>query len=141
MPRRVRNADDAQVTGDGTPADAAELLRPDLAARSTGRGAADDGPAVPDSDSMLEVHGAAAAALRNLERPQPSGRVRHDGKITVYLSTEELVVLEQIRLLLRADYQLAVDRGRIVRAAIASAIEDLLERGGDADLLRKLSGT
>ena len=45
----------------------------------------------------------------------PSGRERHDEKITVYLSPEELYDLEQARLALRGDLGLAVDRGRIVR--------------------------
>ena len=54
-----------------------------------------------------------------------SGRIRHDEKITVYVSTEELVALEQARLTLRAQYGMAVDRGRIVREAIAAMLADL----------------
>ena len=45
----------------------------------------------------------------------PSGRERHDEKITVYLSPDELFDLDQARLQLRGDLGLAVDRGRIVR--------------------------
>jgi hypothetical protein len=45
----------------------------------------------------------------------PSGRQRHDEKITVYVSPAELVDLERARLALRADHSLAIDRGRIVR--------------------------
>lgn len=67
-----------------------------------------------------------------------TGRVRHDDKITVYVSRDELVRLEQARLTLRADHGLAVDRGRIVREAIAAALDDLDARGADADLLRRL---
>lgn len=40
----------------------------------------------------------------------PSGREKHDEKITVYLSPEELFDLEQARLHLRGDLGLAVDR-------------------------------
>ena len=53
-----------------------------------------------------------------------SGRVRHEEKITVYISRAELLRLEQARLAFRADHGLAVDRGRIVREAIAAALDD-----------------
>ena len=55
----------------------------------------------------------------------PSGREKHDEKITVYLSPEELFDLEQARLHLRGDLGLAVDRGSIVREALAIVIADL----------------
>lgn len=71
--------------------------------------------------------------------PRGSGRVRHDEKITVYVSNDELLDLERARLLLRADHGMAVDRGRIVREALALAIGDLAERGVDSDLVRRLS--
>ncbi|NNG19468.1 hypothetical protein HJ590_07715 [Naumannella sp. ID2617S] len=68
-----------------------------------------------------------------------SGRVRHDDKITVYVSREELVRLEQARLTLRAEHGLAVDRGRIVREAVALALDDLTESGPNSELLRRLA--
>lgn len=68
-----------------------------------------------------------------------TGRVRHDEKITVYVSSEELLALEQLRLDLRANHRLAVDRGRIVRAAIASALASIAEQGAEADVMRRLS--
>ena len=68
-----------------------------------------------------------------------TGRVRHDEKITVYVSGEELLALEHLRLDLRAEHGLAVDRGRIVRAAIASALASVAELGADADVVRRLS--
>ena len=68
-----------------------------------------------------------------------SGRIRHTEKITVYLSTDELLALEQARLSLRSAYGTAVDRGRIVRAAIGIALDGLAADGADADLLRRLS--
>ena len=69
-----------------------------------------------------------------------SGRVRHDEKITVYVSSDELVALEQARLTLRARHGMAVDRGRIVREAIAVIVADLDERGEDSVLVRRLKG-
>jgi hypothetical protein len=67
-----------------------------------------------------------------------SGRVRHDEKITVYVSSDELLALEQARLTMRARHGLAVDRGRIVREAIAAALADLEDRGDDSELVRRL---
>jgi hypothetical protein len=70
-----------------------------------------------------------------------SGRVRHEEKITVYVSEQELLALEQARLTLRARYGMAVDRGRIVREAIAAALEDLETKGGESDVVRRLSSS
>lgn len=70
--------------------------------------------------------------------PRPSGRVRHDEKITVYVSADELVALEQARLNLRALHGIAVDRGRIVRAAVALAVADLDDNGQESELIRQL---
>jgi hypothetical protein len=63
-----------------------------------------------------------------------SGRTKHTTKITVYVSDEELLALEQARLSLRASHGLGVDRGRMVREAIAIVLDDL-ETHGDASLL------
>jgi hypothetical protein len=68
-----------------------------------------------------------------------SGRVRHEEKITVYVSQDELLALEQARLTLRAKHGMAVDRGRIVREAIAAALADLETNGGESDVVRRLS--
>ena len=70
----------------------------------------------------------------------PSGRVRHDEKITVYLSPDELFDLDQARLSLRGDLGLAVDRGRIVRESIAVIIADLEQKGDQSILARRLRG-
>ena len=72
-------------------------------------------------------------------KPRGSGRVKHDEKITVYVSEKELLALEQARLTLRARHGMAVDRGRIVREAIAAALEDLETNGGESDMVRRLS--
>ena len=73
------------------------------------------------------------------EGSRGSGRVRHDEKITVYVSSDELLALEQARLDLRARHGVAVDRGRIVREAISALLADFAEQGPDAELVRRLS--
>lgn len=70
----------------------------------------------------------------------PSGREKHDEKITVYLSPDELFDLEQARLMLRGDLGLAVDRGRIVREALAVIIADLESKGDQSIIARRLRG-
>ncbi|WP_130865675.1 hypothetical protein [Acidipropionibacterium timonense] len=67
-----------------------------------------------------------------------TGRVRHDEKITVYVSTEELLALENARLRLRAR-GIAADRGRIVREAIAIVLADLDQRDGESALASRLA--
>jgi hypothetical protein len=67
-----------------------------------------------------------------------SGRQKHDAKITVYVSGEELVALEQARLTARADHGIVTDRGRIVREAIAVLLADFAEHGADSLLVRRL---
>jgi hypothetical protein len=70
-----------------------------------------------------------------------SGRVRHEEKITVYVSREELLAIEQARLRLRGELGLAVDRGRLVRAAMALALADLDSAGTDGELVRRLTAS
>lgn len=69
---------------------------------------------------------------------RPSGRQRHDEKITVYVSSPELLALEHARLTLRGTYGLAVDRGRVVREALAVVLTDLAAAGEDSVLVRRL---
>lgn len=68
-----------------------------------------------------------------------SGRTRHDQKITVYLTGQELLDLEQARLRLRAEFDIAIDRGRLVREAVAELLQDLHEQGPDSTVVRRLS--
>jgi len=68
-----------------------------------------------------------------------SGRVKHDEKITVYVTTAELMATEQARLTLRAEHGLPVDRGRLVRTALALALADLEENGAESRLVRRLT--
>jgi hypothetical protein len=70
---------------------------------------------------------------------RPSGRERHDEKITVYVSPDELLGLEHARITLRGEYGVAVDRGRIVREAVAALLADLDARGQDSILVKRLS--
>jgi hypothetical protein len=73
-------------------------------------------------------------------RPTRPERVKHDEKITVYISAEELLALESARLSLRAEHGVAADRGRIVREAIDVLLADLTERGEESVLVRRLKG-
>lgn len=77
---------------------------------------------------------------RSREGRRSTGRERHDEKITVYVSSTELVEVETARLNLRADHALAVDRGRLVREAIAMALAEFDENGADSELVRRLAG-
>ncbi len=71
---------------------------------------------------------------------QATGRERHDQKITVYLSAAELLDLEHARLALRR-YGLVIDRGRLVREAIAILLADLDARGKDSLAARRVRAT
>lgn len=68
----------------------------------------------------------------------PSGRIRHDEKITVYVTSAELMEVEQARLQLRGEHGLAVDRGRLVREALHLVLADLAAEGEDSALVRRL---
>ena len=84
-----------------------------------------------------------APAIPTRGRPQKSvraERTKHDEKITVYLSADELLGLEGARLTLRGQHGVAADRGRIVREAIAVLLADLDERGDESVLVRRLRG-
>jgi hypothetical protein len=90
--------------------------------------------------------GASPAGVRTTTRRRstgesgPSGRERHEEKITVYCSPDELFELEQARLTLRGEHGLAVDRGRIVREAVAVVLADLEAKGESSILVRRLRG-
>ena len=78
---------------------------------------------------------AAEAAAR-----RSSGRVRHEEKMTIYVTADELLDIEHARLSLRRHQGLAVDRGRLVREAIAIALADLDVNGVDSVLVQRLIG-
>jgi hypothetical protein len=73
-----------------------------------------------------------------VEDRKSSGRIRHDTKITVYVTEEELLGLEQTRLALRAEHGLTADRGRIVREAIDVLLADFVDHGPDSVLVQRL---
>ncbi|WP_240152280.1 hypothetical protein [Streptomyces mobaraensis] len=114
--------------------------------------AAERRPAADGRERPVQRGAAAAAGASRAAEPvaprrrgraanrRPSGRERHDEKITVYVSAEELMDLEHARLVLRGEHGLAVDRGRIVREAVAVVLADLEARGDASILVRRLRG-
>ena len=126
--------------------------------RSTGEDEPASGPARGSAQQLLsasapgrsERRGATPAgstvsrpARRRVEpdaERRPTGRERHDEKITVYISPEELMDLERARLTLRGEHALAVDRGRIVREALAVVLADLEDKGEASIIVGRLRG-
>ena len=103
------------------------------------------GGAAPSGDGLAAYREAPALQpTAPLKRGRPARgraeRTKHDEKITVYISADELVALETARLQLRAQHGVAADRGRIVREAIAVLLADLAERGDESVLVRRLKG-
>lgn len=102
----------------------------------------------PVSEADTEGLEDAANAVRSTSRRRPravadrrpSGRERHDEKITVYVSADELMDLEHARLMLRGDHGLPVDRGRVVREALAVVLADFEAKGEASILVRRLRG-
>jgi hypothetical protein len=82
---------------------------------------------------------AAADSGEGAGKKKPSGRVRHDEKMTVYVTSDELLDLEHARLLLRRSHGLAVDRGRLVREAIGMVLADFEANGDQSALVRRLT--
>jgi hypothetical protein len=96
----------------------------------------------PDPEPVEETAPDAAADQRGPSKQPgraPSGRVRHDEKMTVYITSEELLDLEHARLTLRRVQGLAVDRGRLVREAVAIALADYAANGDDSVLVQRLN--
>jgi len=105
------------------------------------RPTADD--AAPRDEKAAHAQQAAEQAAADKaagEARRTSGRVKHDEKMTVYVTSAELLELEQARLTLRARHGVVADRGRLVREAVALALEDLEENGADAAIVRRLNG-
>ena len=103
-----------------------DLFRPTAPADESAVPAPEDRPE-PEPDDGSE------------KRRKPSGRVRHDEKMTVYVTSDELLDLEHARLVLRRAHGLAVDRGRLVREAIAMVLADFEANGDDSALVRRLT--
>jgi hypothetical protein len=98
-------------------------------------------PAPSARQEADETHDADEADESLRPKRTASGRVRHDEKMTVYITADELLELEHARLVLRRTLGSAVDRGRLVRAAVAMALADLDEHGADGQLVRRLNDT
>jgi hypothetical protein len=92
--------------------------------------------AVPDEPEPIEPE---PTEQEPAGPPRPSGRVRHDEKMTVYVTSAELLHLEQSRLRLRAEHGLAVDRGRLVREALALVLAEFEVEGEDSSLVKRLT--
>ena len=110
---------------------AAELFR------STG-GEGSEVPAVGSAASVAPATPVTSAGVAGAPTGG-SGRVRHDEKMTVYVTSDELLDLEHARLLLRRSHGLAVDRGRLVREAVAMVLADFEAHGADSALVRRLT--
>ena len=97
-----------------------------------------------DTDGLEAASNAVRTSARRRARAvadrRPSGRERHDEKITVYVSADELMDLEHARLALRGDHGLPVDRGRVVREALAVLLADFETKGEASILVRHLRG-
>lgn len=124
MPRRV-----------SLPA-ADDLFRPTSDPERSVRAVPDEPEERPDA---VDAADDAAPGDARRRTASPSGRVRHDEKMTVYLSSAELLALEHARLSLRSEHGLALDRGRLVREAIALVLADLEAAGAESALVRRLA--
>jgi hypothetical protein len=94
---------------------------------------------LPGTSELVRPAGAADSNGAAEAPPRGTGRIRHEEKITVYVSREELLALEQARLTLRAQHGMAVDRGRIVREAMSAVLADYSAKGAESELVRRLS--
>ncbi len=96
---------------------------------------------LPGAEELLRPTEPETEQTAPAEQPgrRSSGRVKHDEKMTIYISAEELMDLDHARLDLRRDLGAAVDRGRVVREAVAIALADLHDRGVESELVRRLS--
>jgi hypothetical protein len=119
-----RPTDDEQ-DGDTQETRGGSGLRPSTAV--TKRGTVHAVPDQPEPDDQPEG------------RKKPSGRVKHDEKMTVYVTADELLEIEHARLALRSRHGLAVDRGRLVREAIHLVLADLEQNGEASALVSRLT--
>jgi hypothetical protein len=102
---------------------------------------------MPAADDLFRP---TAASLQAVPDPAPapaapatrkgtsSGRVRHDEKMTVYITSDELMEIEHTRLVLRREHGIAADRGRVVREAVALVLAEFEAHGEDSALVRRL---
>jgi hypothetical protein len=130
----------AATDGENAPAEPTELApsgRPEAGlAGQQPAGAAAPATVLPATvlpePAPVPTPASAGAAGDDAKRP------RHEEKVTFYCTGSDLTRIERARLSLRADYRLASDRGRIVRAALAEILDDFEQRGADSALVRRL---
>ncbi len=106
---------------------------PEPPAPATGNGDRDDAENGSSSGAGQAHKEQLARAARS-----GSGRTKHDAKITVYVSGDELLAMEQARLNLRAKHGLVLDRGRLVREAVAVLLADFDAAGEESVLVQRL---
>jgi hypothetical protein len=143
-----RSTGDAPRSEEESPAPGRADSRPLVVAPALPEAAAQGIDLAPVSLEDTEGLEEAAQAVRSTSRRRPraiaerrpSGRERHDEKITVYVSADELMDLEHARLMLRGDHGLPVDRGRVVREALAVVLADFEAKGEASILVRRLRG-
>jgi hypothetical protein len=92
----------------------------------------------PTAASLQAVPDPAPAPAAPPARTGSSGRVRHDEKMTVYITSDELMEIEHTRLVLRREHGIAADRGRVVREAVALVLAEFEAHGEDSALVRRL---
>jgi hypothetical protein len=111
-------------------------------ARRVSLPSADDLFRTTEEEKTAKVRGPVHAVPDQPEPEAPrkaSGRVKHDEKMTVYVTAQELLGLEHARLTLRAEHGLAVDRGRLVREALHLVLADLEQNGESSALVRRIT--
>lgn len=144
MTRRVALPGADELFRSTAPAGQPEPVTDDEPAEPASFTAAAPAPSAPTLVPTAEEAFDEPAPVRRRPRPvgdrRPTGRQRHEEKITVYCSADELIDLERARLTLRGEYGLAADRGRIVREALAVVLADLETKGEQSVLVRRLRG-
>ena len=111
---------------------ASELFRPTKAPEPVT-------PAAPADPEKAKPQKPEPQGKEKASRPVASGRIRHDQKITVYFSSEELFALEDATLELKRRHGINLDRGRLVRTAVSLALLDLAENGADSAVVAELN--
>jgi hypothetical protein len=93
---------------------------------------------VPNGRSGAGANGRKEQLSESGSSKRGTGRTKHDAKITVYVSGDELLAMEHARLDLRAHHDLIVDRGRLVREAVAVMLADFAQHGEESVLVQRL---
>ncbi|MCA1822972.1 MAG: hypothetical protein ABR520_00195 [Mycobacteriales bacterium] len=140
MSRRVSLPGASELFRSTSPLAEAEPAELGPAISGAPEGERDHAPAPAESPPGEEFVGAARRRPRPVGDRRPTGRERHEEKITVYCSPDELIDLERSRLALRGDFGIAVDRGRIVREALSLVLSELESKGEQSTLVRRLRG-